>query len=260
MPKNLALLLILSLCSAGLLHAQTPKVVASNPASSILKKNVKQMVRLPDSYGKSQQKYPVLFFLQVTDEMVEEIAVLTQKLHKENGTPEMIVVGIDVEDKLERELGNTVYDKYLSYIEQDLIPSIEKKYRCNGQRVLHGRSLSGSFALYAMLSKPALFNGYIAASKQWYDDDNEYFTGLATKAFQSADKFKDRKIFLASLNGAYNNNNIAEVNENMTTFAKLLASKSGNKIASKYQAFDDWGISAYPGFKEGLLFVTKAGK
>ena len=38
MPKNLALLLILSLCSAGLLQAQTPKVVASNPASSILKK------------------------------------------------------------------------------------------------------------------------------------------------------------------------------------------------------------------------------
>ena len=34
------------------------------------------MVRLPDSYAKSQQKYPVLFFLQVTDEMVEEIAVL----------------------------------------------------------------------------------------------------------------------------------------------------------------------------------------
>lgn len=257
MPKNLALLLILSLCSAGLLQAQTPKVVASNPASSILKKNVKQMVRLPDSYAASQQKYPVLFLLQVSDEMVEEIAGIVQKLHADNGTPEMIVVGIDVEDKLERELENAVYDKYLSYIEQELIPSIEKKYRSNGQRVLHGRSLSGSFALYAMLSKPTLFNGYIAATKEWYDKNNDYFTGLANKALQSADKFKDRKIFLASLNGAYSNSNIPEVNENMTAFAKLLASKSGNKIASKYQAFDDWGISAYPGFKEGLLFVAK---
>ena len=260
MPKNLATLLILSLCSAGFLQAQTPKVVASNPASSILKKNVNQMVRLPDSYAASQQKYPVLYFLQVTDEMVEEIAVLTQKLHKENGTPEMIVVGINVEDKLERELENAVYDKYLSYLEQELIPSIEKKYRCNGQRVLHGRSLSGSFTLYAMLSKPTLFNGYIAASKEWYDKNNDFFTGLANKALQSADKFKDRKIFLASLNGAYSNSNIPEVNENMTAFAKLLASKSGNKIASKYQAFDDWGISPYPGFKEGLLFVAKVGK
>lgn len=218
------------------------------------------MVRLPDSYAASQQKYPVLFLLQVNDEMVEEIAGIAQKLHTDSGTPEMIVVGIDVEDKLERKQENAVYDKYLSYLEQDLIPSIEKKYRSNGQRVLHGRSLSGSFALYAMLSKPTLFNGYIAASKEWYDDNNDFFTGLANKALQSADKFKDRKIFLASLNGAYNNNNIAEVNENMTAFAKLLASKSGNKIASKYEALDDWGISPHPGLKEGLLFVAKAGK
>lgn len=261
MPKNLAILLILSLCSAGLLHAQTPKVVASNSTSSILKKTVKQMVRLPDSYAASQQKYPVLFILQVTDEMVEEIAVLTQKLHADKGTPEMIVVGINVEDKLERKQGNAVYDKFLSYMEQELIPSIEKKYRSNGQRILYGRSLSGSLTLYALLSKPTLFNGYIASSKQWYDDNNDYFTGLANKALQSADKFNGRKIFLATLNGAYNNNNIPEVNENMTTFAKLLASKSGNKIASKYQAFDDWSVAdPHPGFKEGLLFVTKAGK
>ena len=260
MPKNQVLLLILSLCSAGFLQAQPSKVVASNPVSSILKKNVNLMVRLPDSYAASQQKYPVLFFPQVTDEMVEEIAVLTQTLHKENGTPEMVVVGINVEDKLERSQENAVYDKYLSYLEQELIPSIEKKYRCSGQRVLHGRSLSGSFTLYALLNKPTLFNGYIAATKEWYEDNNDFFTGLANKALQSADKFKDRKIFLASLNGAYSNSNIAEVNENMTAFAKLLASKSGNKIASKYQSFDDWGISPYPGFKEGLLFVAKAGK
>lgn len=261
MPKNLAILLILSLCSAGLLHAQTPKVVASNPASSILKKSVKQMVRLPDSYAASQQKYPVLFVLQVNDEMVEEIAGIVQKLHTDSGTPEMIVVGIDVEDKLEREQAAAVYDKFLSYMEQELIPSLEKKYRSNGQRILYGRSLSGSLTLYAMLSKPTLFNGYIASSKQWYDDNNDYFTGLANKALQSADKFTGRKIFLATLNGAYNNNNIPEVNENMTAFAKLLASKSGNKIASKYQAFDDWSvIDPHPGFKDGLLFVAKVGK
>lgn len=260
MPKNLAILIILSLCSVGFLQAQTPKVVASNPASSILKKTVKQMVRLPDSYAKSQQKYPVLFVVQVTDQMVEEIAGIVQKLHADSGTPEMIVVGTNVEDKLEREQDAAVYDKFLSYLEQELIPSLEKKYRSNGQRILFGRSLSGSFALYSMLSKPALFNGYIAASKEWYDKNNDYFTGLANKALQSADKFKDRKIFLASLNGAYSNSNIPEVNENMTAFAKLLASKSGNKIASKYQALDDWGISPHPGLKEGLLFVAKSGK
>jgi predicted alpha/beta superfamily hydrolase len=218
------------------------------------------MVRLPDNYAASKKTYPVLVLLQVTDEMVEEITVLTQKLHLDNSTSEMIVVGIDLEDKLERLQENAVYDQFLSQLEKELIPAIEKKYRTNGQRILYGRSLSGSLTLYALLSKPTLFNGYIAASKQWYDKNNAIFTGLANKALQNPDKFKDRKIFLATLNGAYNNNNISEVNKQMAALSTLLIKKSGKKIASKYQAFDDWGISPEPGFKEGLLFVTKVGK
>ena len=49
-------------------------------------------------------------------------------MHQDNSTPEMIVAG--------------------------------------WRSILHEKSLSGSFALYAFLTKPALFNGYIAASKQ----------------------------------------------------------------------------------------------
>ena len=102
-----------------------------------------------------------------------------------------------------------------------------------------------------------MFNGYVAASKQWYEDNNDYFTGLASKALLTSDQYKGRKIFLATLNGAYNNNNIPEVDRQMTAFAKLLKSKSGGHISAKYQAFDDWGITPQPGFSDGLLFVSK---
>ena len=74
---------------------------------------------------------------------------------------------------------------------------------------------------------------------------------------QNYDNFKGRKIFLATLNGAYNNNNIPEVDKQMTAFSRLLMSKSGNKISAKYQAFDDWGIEPQPGFNDGFLFVSK---
>ena len=109
--------------------------------------------------------------------------------------------------------------------------------------------------LYALLRKPALFTGYIAATQQWYEQNNDYFTDLANKALQRPDPFKGRKIFLATLNGAYNNNDVAAVDQKMQAFSAWLATQSGNRIAAQYQAFDDWGLTPHPGFNEGLLFV-----
>ncbi len=249
--------LILSSFTVGCLLAQKTKPQESTTVSSILKKNVQQILRLPDNYDSSKKTYAVLFVLQTTGEQVDEIVTIAQTLHKNNGVPELIVVGLNVEDKLERSLENKVYDQYLSFLEQEMIPSIEKKYRCNGQKMLYGRSLSGSFTLYALLKKPSLFKGYIASSKEWYDKNNDYFNNLANNALKNADAFKGRKIFLASLNGAYSNQIPEEVDKQMGAFSNLLLNKSGKKIASKYQAFDDWGISAQPGLKEGLIFVAK---
>ncbi len=218
------------------------------------------MVRLPDNYEASNKKYPVLYFLNGMDKSVEEIATMSQKLHADKGTSELIVVGIDISDEnIDRMPDKAKSDKILSYMEKELLPSIAKKYRVNGQKILYGRSLSGSLTLYAFLNKPTLFNGYIAASKQWYEKNNDYFKGLANKIGQNRESFKGRKIFLATLNGAYNNNNIPEVDKQMRAFSKLLMSKSGNTISSKYQAFDDWGIEPQPGFNDGWLFVSKSG-
>ena len=255
------ILLLLSLVvfqSKSLLAQDFPNVKESTTLSIILKKDVKLMVRLPDNYEASNKKYPVLYFLNGMEETVEELATLSQKLQADKSTPDMIVVGIDISDEnIDRMPDKAKADKILSYFEKELIPAIAKKYRVNGRKILYGRSLSGSLTLYAFLNKPTLFNGYIAASKQWYDKNNDYFKGLANKIGQNRESFKGRKIFLATLNGAYNNNNIPEVDKQMTTFSKLLMSKSGNTISCKYQAFDDWGIEPQPGFNDGWLFVSK---
>ncbi|WP_394993936.1 alpha/beta hydrolase [Emticicia sp.] len=234
-----------------------PKVKESTVPSTILKKDVKLIVRLPESYETSKKTYPVLYFLNGMDKTVEEVSTMSQKLQGDKNTSEMIVVGIDIKDEnIDRMPDKAHSDKILSYFEKELIPAITKKYRVNGQKILYGKSLSGSLTLYAFLNKPTLFNGYIAASKQWYEKNNDYFTALAKKSLQNPENFKSRKIFLATLNGAYNNNNIPEVDNQMTAFSKLLMSKSGNKISAKYQAFDDWGIEPQPSFNNGLLFVS----
>jgi uncharacterized protein len=50
-------------------------------------------------------------------------------------------------------------------LKTELVPFIETHYRCDSsRRVLQGSSFAGLFTLYAMLSDPEFFWGYVAAS------------------------------------------------------------------------------------------------
>lgn len=62
-------------------------------------------------------------------------------------------------------------DKFLAFIESELLPYLESNYNLNNNRILSGYSAGGSFVLYTMSTKPWLFNGYFAFSPAaWYDD------------------------------------------------------------------------------------------
>ncbi|MFN8355849.1 MAG: alpha/beta hydrolase-fold protein [Spirosomataceae bacterium] len=252
----LLLLLFLSVCQVQYVYAQS-KMAERSITSTHLKKNIKLLISLPEGYTASSTSYPVLYVLHSYNKAMQEIVDLLKKGNKEFSP--MIVVGIEEGDgNLNRLADNARYDAFLACIEKEIFPAVEKQYRANGQRIAYGQSLSGSFTLYAFLTKPTLFDGYIAASKQWYEKNNLFFTSLADTKLKSPESFAGKKIFLASLNGAYSNSNIPEVNKQMKAFASLLQTKSGNKVSAHYQAFDDWGLSPLPGFKEGLQFVSKA--
>lgn len=253
--NTLSLLLLLCLVQAPTLRAQHTAVAESAVTSAVLKKKVKYLVRLPERYYSAKQRYPLLFCLQGNAQTLDAIAAIAQKAHQDGSCSDMIVVGIDSDEGMDRMSTAAKYDRFLSFLEKELMPAIRKKYRTTGQTILYEKSLSGSFALYTLLAKPALFNGYIAASKQWYDENNDYFTRLADKALQKPQLFKGKTILMASLNGAYNNNNIAEVNEQMAAFAKRLETRSNGGITARHEAFDDWGISPQPGLQAGLQFV-----
>lgn len=62
-------------------------------------------------------------------------------------------------------------DKFLAFIETELLPYLSAKYKLSNNRVLSGFSAGGSFVLYTLHTKPELFNGYFAFSPAaWYDD------------------------------------------------------------------------------------------
>ncbi len=63
-------------------------------------------------------------------------------------------------------------DRMLRFLEVEALPAVAAAYRVDGRRVLVGHSLGGLFALYALLQKPPLFDGYFVFSPSvWVADD-----------------------------------------------------------------------------------------
>lgn len=160
--------------------AQTPapegkpvdNIVQTTLHSSILDEDRSLVIHLPRNYSKdSAQKYPVMYVLDGTsqdDHTADKITVLSDA----GITPSAIVVGIpntrgnrerdqtppfmrrDVND--EKSLYG-VGDKFLSFIEKELIPFIDSHYRTSEYRTLSGNSRGGLFVLYSLMEKPDLF-------------------------------------------------------------------------------------------------------
>jgi tetratricopeptide (TPR) repeat protein len=62
-------------------------------------------------------------------------------------------------------------DKFLEFMEKELIPYVEEKYPVTGYRTFVGHSFGGLAAVHALFSAPELFNNYVAIDPSlWWDD------------------------------------------------------------------------------------------
>jgi predicted alpha/beta superfamily hydrolase len=160
------------------------------------------LVRTPPGYERNGQRYPVLYMTDGNAHLAHTASTI-EFLSRSGRMPELIVVAITNTDRT-RDLTPTNAsmwrpdgteaklptsggaDKFLKFIEAELIPKIEKDYRTQPYRVFAGHSFGGLFALHAFLTRPEAFNAYIAVSPTMHWDNHL----LSRKAEEF---FKDRK-------------------------------------------------------------------
>ncbi len=144
--------------------------------SSNLNEQRTVVVQLPKSYQTHPNKrYPVIYRLDGAGNLPLINAVL-ERLQQNDQAPEVIVVAIESTDRL-RDFYPTVNKepqgpvgegggaaKFLAFVEQELMPLVNKQYRTHDYRVIAGASAAGVFALYAMQADPELFQAHIAYS------------------------------------------------------------------------------------------------
>ena len=147
--------------------------------SKVLGQERTVLVRTPRGYEQGSDRFPVLYITD-GDRNIGHTAATVQFLAENGRMPEMIVVGISNIDRSHdltpthtnfTENGREIpiptsggADKFLEFIETELIPMVESKYRVQPYRVLAGHSFGGLFAMHAFTSKPDLFNAFIAVS------------------------------------------------------------------------------------------------
>jgi len=133
-------------------------------ASEILNEDRSIQVYLPEGYHNTPKKtYPVLYILDGQRFFLHTVS-LHQTFVEFNLTPEFIVVGINNIQSKRNITFSSGAAQFSNYIEHEVIQFIDKNFRASNDRLLYGWAYGGGFVLQTLLTKPQLFNTYLAAS------------------------------------------------------------------------------------------------
>ena len=226
--------------------------------SEILEKEIRLLVTLPDEYGGTDERYPVLFTVQAyflhTAGTVEQLA--------RGQIPKMIYIHVDTYDsgdflptRIESKASSGGADRFIEFFNKELIPFVDSQYRTQPFRILQSSSWGGVFCLYTALAQPDVFNGYIAATP-WliYDGDDEYMLSHAEGLL------KDRSYENRFLFTVLGNDPDPGLREGFEAISRILRDHAGGRLrfASFYWEDEDHYSTPHKAVYEGLKWIFEA--
>jgi uncharacterized protein len=254
--------------------------------SEILEESRKIWIYIPESYSAKDKnkKYPVLYLLD-GDSHFYSVSSMIRQLSSLNGNtvlPEMIVVAILNTDR-SRDLTPTHVDidfftgdsiqynsggggKFLSFMEDELIPYIEKTYPAASFRTLVGHSFGGLSVINSLISKKHLFDNYIAIDPSlWWD--NQAFLNFSDSIL-SNQNFENKSLYVAVANTMNEGMDIQSVRNDTSinsvhirSILKFVHSmemkKSGLNFSWKYYNDDDHGSVPLIAEYDGLRYLFR---
>ncbi|MHA7941938.1 alpha/beta hydrolase-fold protein [Formosa sp. 3Alg 14/1] len=267
--KKLKLLIVLFLLSFSSYSQNTISIGESEIFhSEILNEDRKLEIYLPKSYGKSDKIYPVLYLLDSFYNFSHCVGSV-EYLFLNQLIPEMIIVGIrntrrnrdltpyspEIDKKQRERLGLTGgADKFIDFLDKELIPHIEQTYRAAPYRIIVGHSLGGLFNVYTFLKKPELFNSYITISPSlWYSNKliSEEFENVFSDSIEPNRNFY---LTLANENSGSMRGNVLKLSGEFENY--INTHKEAN-LRFKYEPMpeESHGSIGLPSIYFGLRFI-----
>lgn len=249
--------------------------------SEVLQENREIFIQLPHNYNQENNKnYPVVYILD--GEVLLSPVDNFQSFYSGGFTPEMILVGISNAKHRTRDLTiskitekfgmpfndeNGGAEKFIEFMETELIPFVENKYDVTNYRTLIGHSYGGLFTIHTLINHPYLFTNYLAIDPS-LDWDHQILLNEAHNKL-SNQNFKGKSLFM-SLNGQLNMQNPKVTIENVMkdttdlslfsrsniTFSNMVKENNENGLAYEWKFYprDLHGTISYPSIMDGLIF------
>lgn len=167
--KNISLLWLLLVSSVLYAQKKTEEIT-----SEILKTTREITVVTPASFDvKKDRKYPLLLLLD-GDYLVDPFAGTLSYTEYWNDLPEVVIVGISqnknnersTDCRIDKESGmpDEFGEKFLSFINAELLPYLEKKYRLSSFKIIGGHDVTAGFMNFFLYEDQPKFNAFIALS------------------------------------------------------------------------------------------------
>ncbi len=245
--------------------------------SKILQENRSYILELPSSYATSTKKYPLLVLLDGEVNYHSHSGIL-KHMTQARQIPEMIVVAITNIDRV-RDYTPTRYltnlngsdatenhktsggsENFLAFMEQELLPHIEKEYRVNGFKTLVGISHGGLLVGSSFLSKQSSFHGFVAMDPSFWWDDQYVVKQLESTPLK---QLENKRIYISTADTFENFDRIphvytANVNAH-ELFNTCLKNKgiSPSHVSLEYFKKENHWTVALMSLYQGMQFIFK---
>ena len=214
--------------------------------SKILQQKRTILVSLPTGYEANKARYPVIYMLDGLIAISHAVGA-RDVLVKSANIPPTIIVGIKSEDRMMDFTPSSIElykssggaDKFIRFIELELIPLINAKFRTNTFKALEGHSMAGLFTAHALIKSPDLFDAYIITSPElgWNKDEiNEKL-----KLFLTSSQPLQKDLYFA-----VGEQESSMIKDQLSQFVSEIKNSSSNKMRIKHDIFEDESHMSVP--------------
>ncbi len=251
--------------------------------SKILQENRQLWVHVPNDNSPdgvfAKQHYPVIYLIDGWEQNFSVVAGIVDLLSGGGGNlafPKMIIVGIPgtsrtrdltpthvnsspMMDSMEaRSSGGG--EKFISFMQKELIPHIDSLYPTAPYRIFIGHSLGGLISIYTLLHHEDLFNAYVAIDPSTFWD-NQIVLKQMKEALEKK-QFENSSLFLAAantMNSGLDTSIIGPVMRCNFELRDYLNTYKESKLISAYKYYPDYDHNSVPvpAVYDALRFVFK---
>lgn len=258
-------------------------------SSAVLGEKRALWISVPDSmpgpgWSCNKKGFPVLYLLDAPSNFQSVVGILRAMSRDEwnSMAPQMIVVGIPNTNRL-RDLSPTRVvaapgmnsealkqsgggENFSKFLETELFPYIEQRYKTVPCRILVGHSMGGLFSMYELVNHPELFNAVISIDPAVYWDKEKIIEQTANAI--EADKLKGRSLFVAMAHNWQSEMDSAQLRRDTSehTMASravqrlidvLEKNKSSLHWSYKYYDNENHASVPHPATYDGLRFLFR---